>query len=116
MSYNGRLAERARKVLAGHGDVVERQMMGALCVVLGGHMCCGVTGSALMIRLGRDAYAQTLAEPHVRPMEIGDRPATGFVLVDADALRSDAALADWILRAVRFVSTLPPKRSAKHSR
>jgi hypothetical protein len=49
-------------------------------------------------------------------MEIADRPAPGFVLVDAAALGSDAALPGWISRAVRSVSTVPPKRRAKHSR
>jgi TfoX/Sxy family transcriptional regulator of competence genes len=112
MSYDSELAERVRKALPAHGDVAERRMMGALCFLLGDHMCCGVTGAALMIRVGRDAYKQTLAEPNVKAMEIGNRRVKGFVLVDADALRSNAALADWILRAVRFVSTLPPKRSA----
>jgi hypothetical protein len=114
MSYDGRLAERVRKVLAAHGDTVERQMMGALCFMSGGHICCGVTASALMVRVGRSAYEQTLAEPYVKPLEIGTRQATGFVLIGAGGLRSDAALADWILRAVHFVSTLPPKRRAKH--
>jgi TfoX/Sxy family transcriptional regulator of competence genes len=116
MSYDGKLAERVRKVLAARGDVLERRMMGALCFMSRGHMCCGVTGSALMIRVGRTAYEQTLAEPYLKPMELGNRRATGFVLVDAGALQSDAALTDWILRAVRFVSTLPLKSCAKHSR
>lgn len=116
MSHDGKLGDRARKVLAAHGDVVERRMMGALCFMLGDHMCCGVTGSALMIRVGRDAYEQTLAEPHVEPMKIGDRRATGFVLIDADALGSDPVLESWILRAVHFVSALPPKEPAKRSR
>jgi hypothetical protein len=68
MSYKGRLAERARKVLAAHGEVVERRMMGALCFMLDGHMRCAVAGSAPMIRVGREANEQTLAEPCVEPM------------------------------------------------
>jgi hypothetical protein len=31
------------------------------------------TGSALMIRVGRNAYEQTLAEPYLKPMELGSR-------------------------------------------
>ena len=53
MSYDGRLAQRVRKVLAAHGNVVERRMMGALCFMSCGHthMCCGIIDSALMIRV-----------------------------------------------------------------
>lgn len=73
-------------------------------------MCCGVTGSALMVRVGRAAYAPTLAMPHVRPMEIAGRPTTGFVLVDPDGFQTKAALARWVQTSLDFVSTLPPKR------
>lgn len=116
MSYDSRLAARVRSILAAHGAVEERRMMGALCFMAGGHMCCGVTGASLMVRVDRKAYAHTLTEPGVKPMQIGKRRATGFVLVEADAIRSDAALADWIARAMRFVSTLPPKGQARRSR
>lgn len=112
MAYDEKLAQRVRQVVATRGDISERKMMGALCFMAGGHMCCGVTGSELMIRVGRDAYERTLAERHVRPMEIGSRQATGFVLVDAAGFRSDVALAEWIRRGIDFVSTLPPKGTA----
>src|SRR3546814_14055356 len=68
-----------------------------------------------MVRVGRDAYERTLTEPHVRPLEIGHRPATGFVLVDPDGFRNEAKLARWIQVGLDFVSTLPPKSSASRS-
>jgi hypothetical protein len=47
--------------------------------MVSGSMCGGVTGSTLMVRVGREAYQRTLAEPHVRPMEIGGgRRPSGF--------------------------------------
>jgi len=105
-------ADRVRQVLSGRRDLIARKMMGAICFMAGGHMCCGVTDSALMIRVGREAYKQVLAEQHVRPMEIAGRRATGFVLVDPDGFRTEAALARWIQMGLDFVSTLPPKRPA----
>ena len=63
--------------------------------MVSGSMCRGVTGSALMVRVGREAYQRTLAEPHVRPMEIGGgRRPSGFVLVDRKGYGTDAALAN----------------------
>lgn len=112
MAYDATLAEQVRKFLATLGMITERKMMGALCFMVEGHMCCGVTGSSLLIRVGRDAYGQTLAEPHVRPMEIAGRSMAGFVLVDPIGLLSDTSIAKWIRRGLAFVSTLPPKGPA----
>jgi len=38
-------------------------MMGALRFMASGTMCCGVTESALMVRLGADGFAHALAKP-----------------------------------------------------
>jgi TfoX N-terminal domain len=79
MSYDEKAAERVRRVLAGGQDLAEKKMMGATCFMVSGSMCGGVTGSTLMVRVGREAYQRTLAEPHVRPMEIGGgRRPSGF--------------------------------------
>ena len=112
MAYDESTAERVRLVLAGRPDLAERHMMGALCFMVRGSMCCGVTGSALMVRVGREAYTQALHEPHVRPLELAGRRPTGFVLVDVAGYRSDSALATWVQRGIDFVSTLPAKKPA----
>jgi hypothetical protein len=116
MAYDEDTAERVRRALSGRRDLAARKMMGAICFMSSGHMCCGVTGSALMVRVGPDAYEQILAERHVRPMEIAGRRTAGFVLVDPDGFRTEAALARWIQRGLDFVSTLPPKRPAAKAR
>jgi hypothetical protein len=46
------LAERVRRQLAGRDDVVEKRMVGGLSWSAGGRMFCGVTGAALMVRVG----------------------------------------------------------------
>lgn len=74
MAYDEKTAERVRRVLTGRGDPVEKTMMGGICFMIGGNMCCGVTGSAVMVRVGREAYQRMLTEPHVRPMEFAGRP------------------------------------------
>lgn len=85
-------------------------MMGALCFMLNGNMCCGVTGSSLMIRVGRDAYRETLSEPHVRAMKIGARATAGFVLVDAEGFRTRAGFERWLRRGIAFAATLPRRK------
>jgi TfoX/Sxy family transcriptional regulator of competence genes len=113
MAYDELSAERVRRALAGRRGLVEKKMMGAVCFMVGGNMCCGVTGDALLVRVGADAYPTTLKEPHVRPREFAGRRPKGFVLVDPAGWRTEKALAGWVKRGLDFAGTLPKKTSPK---
>src|SRR5215472_17596832 len=110
MGYDAATAERLRGLFAERTDVAEKRMVGGLSFIVNGNMCCGVNGSALMVRVGPDDREQALAEPHVRPLEMGGRPVGGFVLIDPDGFSTDAALTAWVQRALDFIGTLPAKR------
>lgn len=110
MAHDAATAERLRTLFAGRTDVVERRMVGGLSFVVNGNMCCGVNGSALMVRVGPAGREQALAEPHVRPLEMGGRPVRGFVLIDPDGFSTDAELTAWVRRGLDFIETLPVKR------
>jgi hypothetical protein len=114
MAYDERTAERMRKVLSARRDVVEKKMMGGLCFMVKGAMCCSVSGKGgILVRVGAPAHERMLGEPHVRPLLMAGRPAAGFVRVDPDGYRTDAALKKWIQRGLDFVVTLPMKPSRK---
>ena len=112
MAYDERVAARVRRVLSGQRKVVEKRMVGGLSFMVNGSMCCGVTGTALMVRVGPEGLERALARAHVRPMVFADRQLAGFVCVDPGGYRTDAALAAWVQRGIDFVSTLPAKRPA----
>jgi TfoX/Sxy family transcriptional regulator of competence genes len=109
MSYDPGTAARVRRSLAGRDDVLEKKMVGGLSFLVNGNMCCGVTGMALMVRVGADGRQQALAEPHVRPMQFAGRALSGFVCVDPEGFATDDALARWVRRGLDFVSGLPAK-------
>jgi hypothetical protein len=88
MAYDERLVERLRQILGGRSDVVEKRMVGGRSFMVGGHLCCGVTGSDLMVRVGPAAYQTALAEAYVRPMQFAGRPLMGYVLVAPDGYRA----------------------------
>lgn len=113
MSYDEKTAKRIRRFLSTRPDVVEKQMFGGICFMVNGGMCCGLTGAALMVRVGPDRYTEALAQPHARPMDFTGRPLAGMVYVDPAGYRSDAALARWVQRGVEFVSTLQAKKSTR---
>ncbi len=112
MGYDEKTAERVRRILSRRRDVVEKRMVGGLSFMVNGRMCCGLTSIALMVRVGPEAYARTLALPHARPMEFAGRSLAGFVYVDPGGYRTDVALAKWVQRGIDFVSTLPAKKPA----
>lgn len=110
MSYDEGTAERVRRILSNCPDVVEKKMFGGLCFMVNGGMCCGLTSTALMVRVGPDLYDDALAQPHARPMDFTGRPLAGMVYVDPAGYRSDATLARWVQRGVDFVSRIPARK------
>ncbi len=111
MNYDPETAGRVRRVLSGCADVAEKKMVGGLSFLVNGNMCCGVTGTALMVRVGAEGREQALGEPHARPMEFAGRALSGFVCVDRAGFAADDALARWVQRGLDFVSGLPAKRT-----
>jgi hypothetical protein len=112
MGYDKKTAERVRRVLSRRRGVVEKKMVGGVSFMVNGSMCCGVTGIALMVRVGPEAREWALSQPHVQPMKFAGRPLGGFVCVDPAGIRTDTALATWVRRGIDFVTALPAKRSA----
>ena len=62
MTHDPEATERVRILLSNRNDVAEKKMVGGLSFLVNGNMCCGVTGTALMIRVGCEAREQALAE------------------------------------------------------
>ncbi len=111
MAYSEELAGRVRTVLADRGDLAERPMFGGLTFMVAGHMCCGVHGDELIVRLHPDDEREALSRPHARPMDFTARPMRGFVTVAPSGLDGDA-LERWVRQAVAHAEAQPPKRKA----
>jgi TfoX/Sxy family transcriptional regulator of competence genes len=115
LAIDEKAVECVRRVLARRRTVTEKKMMGALCFMAGGTMCCGITGNALMVRVGPENYDKALARPHVRPLKIGKRAARGFVLIDPPGYRTEGSLTKWVeqgLAVARALRTQAAKRPA----
>jgi TfoX/Sxy family transcriptional regulator of competence genes len=116
MAYDETTAERVRELLSSRPDVAERKMIGGLCFMVRGHMCCSVSGrGGLMVRVGPNAQDAALREPHVQPIEMAGRTMTGFVRIAPEGYHNEASLNAWLDRALDFVMTLPAKRSSEAS-
>jgi TfoX/Sxy family transcriptional regulator of competence genes len=108
MAYDEQLAARVRALLASRTDVTERKMFGGLTFMIGGHLCCGVNGNELIVRLDPEREDEALARPHARPMDFTGRPMRGFITVQPDGLKA-SRLSRWVQEAVARAESLPPK-------
>lgn len=109
MAYDGKLAQRIRRMLADQPRVTEREMFGGIGFMIRGNIACGVVGDDMMVRVGPGQHEPALKEPHVRPFDITGKPSKGWVVVEAPALASGAGLKKWVRRGVEFALTLPAK-------
>jgi TfoX N-terminal domain len=104
MAYDESTAARVRQVLTGQPGLIEKKMMGGLCFMVRGGMCCSVSGKGgLLVRVDPTSYATTLREPHVQPMKMGKRVMSGFVRVAPEGYRTMEELRAWVLRGVAGV-------------
>ena len=108
MTYDDKLAARARLALAGE-RANEKAMMGGLCFMVHGHMCVGVTRDKLMVRTGAEGHAHALTFKHAVPMDFTGKPLKGFVFVLPAGCATQRAVDAWVERALAFVRTLPAK-------
>ena len=85
------------------------KMFGGVAFLVGGHMCCGVTGELLVLRLGPEGSEETLVSPHMRPMGFTGKAIKSMIYVEADGVASDIQLRSWVERAFDHARSLPPK-------
>src|SRR5262245_32154189 len=109
MAYDEGLAQRIRELLDEETALAEKRMFGGVAFLVGGNMAVGIVKDELMVRVGPEAHAAALAEPHVRPMDFTKRPMKGFVFVAPPGFEDDADLARWVSRGVRVAASLPRK-------
>ena len=108
MSYDQLTAERVRRALSNE-EAVEKRMVGGVSFLVNGKMCCGVMSNGLMVRVGAKAMSQTLSEPYAGPVVFGRRRLKGFVLVEPEGYRTNAALLKWLRRALHLTGALAAK-------
>ena len=109
MAYDEDLADRVRALFLGRDGVREQKMFGGLAFMLNGNMACGLLGSELVVRVGRENLEDALSQPHSRPFDMTGRPMRSFVYVSEEGLTTDDGLAAWAGRSIAYAESLPSK-------
>ena len=93
MAYNELLADNIRELLVDYGDaIVEKKMFGGVCFLYKGKMCFGETKERLMVRVMADKMQETLAMPHVRPMDFTGKPMKEMIFVAKEGITTEEKL------------------------
>ena len=109
MAYDEVLASRILAVLDQQPGLVEKKMFGGVGFMVQGNMACGVHKDMLIVRVGPEAYDETMKYPHTRPFDMTGRAMKGWVMVEQGGFTSEAELKEWVEAGLNFALTLPPK-------
>lgn len=117
MAYDLKLAERIRSKLD-ELPFEEKKMFGGVGFLLNGNtpalapgasVACGVNKDNLIIRIDPEKQNALLKKPHAKPFDLTGKPMKGWLVVEADGIKTDKQLSAWVKEGVDFASTLPPK-------
>ena len=108
MAYSENLVERIRSQL-NDTSFVEKKMFGGMGFLLNGNMACGVNKDNLIVRIDPEKQNTLLKKPYAKPFDLTGKPMKGWMLVEANGVKSDKQLSTWVKEGVEFASTLPPK-------
>lgn len=113
MPYDEKVADRLRaaftRTLGPTDDIEERKMFGGIAELVNGHMCVGVLGAELVVRVRPEDAETALRRPHARPMDFTGRPMKGWLYIATPGFASDADLDGWVRTALTFVHEAGPK-------
>jgi TfoX/Sxy family transcriptional regulator of competence genes len=87
-----------------------RKMFGYPALFVGGNLVTGLFAQRWMIRLPDADREALLALPGASPFEpMAGKPMKGYATLPDDVVADDAALDEWVARAIAFGQTLPAK-------
>lgn len=87
-----------------------RKMFGYPAGFVNGHMCCGVFGKSIFVRLSDVNKTALLAQEGAGLFDpMGGRPMKDYVVIPPALVDEPGALEAWFANAVEHTRSLPPK-------
>lgn len=109
MPYDEQLADRIQDILVGQPGLEAKKMFGGVGYLVQGNMACGVHKDMLIVRVGPDAFEESMEHPHTRPFDMTGRAMKGWVMVESPGFSSEDDLKVWVQTGLDFALSLPPK-------
>lgn len=102
MSFNEKLSNRIREVLAKHPNIEEKYMFGGVCYMVNNKMCVGVVKDEMMCRIDPKMDEIVLEKEGCRPMDFTGKRMKGYVFVSEEAIKTQKAFEYWINLCLEF--------------
>ena len=109
MAYDAYLAERVLQYFSSRKIAAEqKKMMGGLCFMLDGKMCCGIhfdkkrAEQLLMVRIGEAAQREQQEKTGVYPMDFTGRPMKSHLYVSEAVVDEETNLEFWLDQCIKF--------------
>jgi TfoX/Sxy family transcriptional regulator of competence genes len=103
--------EYFRSLLPGDPAVEVKPMFGNLGAFVNGSMFAGLFGSAVGVRLDEPDRGELAAIEGSGPFGPAERPMGGYLSLPPAWRDSPELAADWVSRALSFVTSIPPKKA-----
>jgi TfoX/Sxy family transcriptional regulator of competence genes len=111
MSFDEQLAQRVRELVRAERGLTEKRMFGGLAFLVHGNMAVSASGQGgLLLRVDPADTAELAARPNAEVAVMRGRAMDGWLRVDAQGVRTERQLEQWVSRAVAYARSLPPKR------
>ena len=113
MAYNTSLSDRIREALVDLPNVEEKEMFGGICFMVNDKMCVGVMKEEMMCRIDPALKESLLEKEGCRPMTMGGKTMTGYVLVAEEGLKRKTDFDHWISLCLAFNPLAKASKKAK---
>jgi TfoX/Sxy family transcriptional regulator of competence genes len=98
-----------RSLVPDHPEVELKPMFGNLGAFVHGNMFAGLFGPSVGVRLAEADRAELASLDGSGPFGPAERPMGGYLSLPLAWRESPELAADWVTRALEFVSAMPPK-------
>jgi TfoX/Sxy family transcriptional regulator of competence genes len=103
MSFNEKMANRVREMIAAaETNVEEKRMFGGLCFMVNDKMCVGVRAESIMVRIDPIMTEEAQGKEGAERMVLNGREMKGYFFVDEEVLKTQKQLAYWVDLALDF--------------
>ncbi|MRG48817.1 hypothetical protein GFS24_27150 [Chitinophaga sp. SYP-B3965] len=103
MSFNEKMADRVREMIAAaESNVEEKRMFSGLCFMVNDKMCVAVRADSIMVRLDPVMFEEIVGKEGVGPMVHHGREMKGYFFVDEEVLKTKKQLAYWLDLALDY--------------
>jgi len=109
MVFDQGLAFRIDEILTDFPGLITKKMFGGVGYLINGNMACGVSQSALIVRLPVEDYPTALQKPFTRKFDMTGKEMRGWIFVDPEGIEDDSDLQAWVQIGVKYAASLPPK-------